>query len=59
MDSVTEQLSSSKRREELEYQKALLQTSALMRLRTGQPESKLSELAFKRINNQLEQLGKE
>ena len=56
MDSVTEQPSLQNRRAELEQQKALLQTSALMRLRTGQPESMLSELAHKRINQQLEKL---
>ena len=59
MDSVMEQSNSSNRKEELELQKALLQTSALMRLRTGQPESSLDELAMKRVNHQLEQLGKE
>jgi len=56
MDSVSEQPSSQNRRAELEQQLALLQMSALMRLRTGQPESKLSELAHKRINQQLEKL---
>jgi hypothetical protein len=30
-----------------------------MRLRTNQPDSKLDELAFKRVNQQLEQLSKE
>ena len=59
MDSVTEQSSLPNRKAELEQQKALLQTSALMRLRTGQQESKLSELAHKRINQQLEKLDKE
>ena len=54
MDSVTEQSNSSNLREELEQQKALLQTAALMRLRTNQPESKLSEIAHKRLNQQLE-----
>ena len=59
MDSVTEQPSLPNRRAELEYQKALLQTAALMRLRTGQREDKLSELAYRRINQQLEKLDKE
>jgi len=58
MDSVTEQPKLPNRRAELEYQKALLQTAALMRLRTGQREDKLSELAHKRINQQLEKLDK-
>ena len=57
MDSVTEQPSLQNRRAELEQQKALLQTAALMRLRTGQPESKLSELAHKRIRQKLEKLN--
>ena len=59
MDSVTEQSNLLNRRAELEQQKALLQTSALMRLRTGQQEDKLSELAHKRISQQLEKLDKE
>lgn len=59
MDSVTEQSNLPNRRAELEQQKALLQMSALMRLRTNQPESKLDELAHKRVNYQLEQLNKE
>ena len=58
MGSVTEQSSLPNRKAELEQQKALLQTSALMRLRTGQQEDKLSELAHKRINQQLEKLDK-
>jgi len=53
MGSVTEQPSLPNRKAELEQQKALLQMSALMRLRTNQPESKLSELAHKRISQQL------
>lgn len=58
MGSVTEQSSLPNRKAELEQQKALLQTSALMRLRTGQQEDKLSELAHKRINQLLEKLEK-
>ena len=54
MGSATAQSSSSKHKEELRQQKALLQMSALMRLRTNQPESKLSEIAHKRLNQQLE-----
>ena len=53
MDLVMEQSSLQNRKAGLEQQKALLQMSALMRLRTNQPESKLSELAHKRINQQL------
>jgi hypothetical protein len=49
----------SLKRKHLEEDKALLQLAAVMRQRTGQPDSKLDELAFKRINQQLEQLLKE
>ena len=59
MDSATERPSSARRKAELEYQKCLLQTASLMRMRTGQPETKMDELAFKRVNHQLEQLNKE
>ena len=58
MDSVTEQQNSPNRKAELELQKALLQTSALMRQRTGQPETKLTERAFRRINAELRQLDR-
>ena len=59
MDSATEQSSLSKRKAELVEQKCLLQTAALMRLRTGQPESKLDKLAHQRVDYQLEQLNRE
>ncbi len=49
----------SLKRKQLEEEKALLQLAAVMRQRTGQPDSKLDELAFKRVNQQLEQLSKE
>jgi hypothetical protein len=48
-----------KRKEVLEYHQRLLQTSALMRLRTNQPESKISELAPKRISHELEQINRQ
>ena len=56
MHSVTEQQNSPNRKTELELQKALLQTSALMRQRTGQPETKMDDLAFKRVNAELRRL---
>jgi hypothetical protein len=48
-----------KRKEELEYHQRLLQTSALMRLRTNQPESKWDELGHKQVSHELEQINRQ